>query len=150
MKEQRLTIFVQYGIIKEKIYEKQIVNALNNIVKKNDAFRINIKIENGMPVQYIKEYEPFNVEIVHLKSEKELKDVEKEATKYKFSVINSCLFYFKVAIFENGFGAVILTVNHLIADSWSLGLVIQNILKEYHNTLKRNRVYTKQFICRVY
>ena len=77
-----------------------MVKTLNNIVRKNDAFRINIKIENGIPMQYIKEYEPFDVEIIHIKSEKELKDVENEATKHKFSVINSCLFYFKIFNFS--------------------------------------------------
>ena len=79
-----------------------------------------------------------------------IKDVEKETAKYKFSVINSCLFYFKIVIFDNGFGAVILTVNHLIADSWSLGLVIQDILKEYHNTLNRNRIWSKFFVYRLH
>ena len=109
-----------------------MIQALNNLVKKNDSFRIRIKLENGMPVQSFSEYEPFDIDVVHIKDKEELKDVENEVAKYKFSVLNSCLFYFKIAIFENGYGAVVLTVNHIIADSWSLGLVIKNILKEYH------------------
>ena len=124
------------GIINEKIDEKLIVKALNNVVKKNDAFRINIKLEAGEPIQYIREFANFDVDIIHIKSEQELKDVENESANHIFNVINSNLFYFKVAIFDNGYGAVILTVNHLIADSWSLGLVIQNILKEYHNVIE--------------
>lgn len=112
-----------------------MIQALNNLVKKNDSFRIRIKLENGMPVQSFSEYEPFDIDVVHIKDKEELKDVENEVAKYKFSVLNSCLFYFKIVKFGDGHGAVILTVNHLISDSWSLGLVIQNILKEYH-TLK--------------
>ena len=120
------------GIIREKIDESLMKRALNNIVKKNDAFRITIKLKDGKPVQFFKEFEPFDIDVIHIKDESELKDVEKETAKYKFSVINSRLFYFKIVIFKNGQGAVFLTVNHIISDSWSLGLVIKNILSEYH------------------
>ena len=119
------------GIIREKIDESLMKRALNNIVKKNDAFRITIKLKDGKPVQFFKEFEPFDIDVIHIKDESELKDVEKETAKYKFSVINSRLFYFKIVIFKNGQGAVILTVNHIISDSWSLGLVIKNILSAY-------------------
>ena len=33
-----------------------------------------------------------------------------------------------------------MTVNHLIADSWALGLVIQEIIKNY-NSIKNNEVF---------
>ena len=49
------------------------------------------------------------------------------------------LYYFKIAIFKNGFGALVFTVHHLIADSWSLGLFAKAILQEYH-AVKNNTV----------
>ena len=120
------------GIINEYIDEKIMVKALNNIVKNNDCFRIHIKLVNGKPVQYFKDYKPFDIDVIHMKDKNELKDVEKKFAKYKFSINNSRLFSFKIIKFNNGQGAVVLTVNHLISDSWSLGLVIKRILKEYH------------------
>ena len=121
------------AIIHEKIDVNILKKALNNIVQKNDSFRIRIVLKNGSPLQYISNFEPFEIDVVHVKSEKDLKEVEKNEVNYKFNIIDSCLFHFKIVIFENGFGAIILTVNHIIADSWSLGLVIKNILEEYHS-----------------
>ena len=121
------------AIINEKIDENILKKAINNVVQKNDSFRIKILLENGAPLQYISEFEPFDIDILHLKNEGDLKELENEEVNYKFNIIDSCLFHFKIVIFENGFGAIILTVNHIIADSWSLGLVIKNILEEYHS-----------------
>ena len=121
------------AIIHEKIDENILKKAINNVVQKNDSFRIRIILKNDSPLQYISDFEPFEIEVLHLKAEKDLKEVEKEEVNYKFNIIDSCLFHFKIVIFENGFGAIILTVNHIIADSWSLGLVIKNILEEYHS-----------------
>lgn len=127
------------GIIYEKINLKLLKQALNNVVRKNDSFRIQLHLENNMPYQKIVDFEPFDVDVIKAKDESELEKIEKEMVNYKFNVIDSCLFCFKIVIFENKFGAVILNLSHLIADSWSLGITIQEILKEYH-ALKNNEI----------
>jgi len=127
------------AIVYEKIDEKVLKQAINKVVEKNDCFRIQIHMENGIPMQSIMEFEVFDIETVYIKNEVELREIEKQEVTYKFNILNSYLFKFKIAVFENGFGAIILTVNHIISDSWSLGLVIQNILKEYH-ALKNNEI----------
>ena len=132
------------AIIYEKIDIEKMKEAINNSVKENDSFRIKIEFKNGMPVQTISDYEKFDIEVLHVKDEKNLKNIEQEMCNYKFNILNSLLFKFKIVIFENGYGAVILVVNHIIADSWSLGLVVKNVLNEYHNLLDENKNNEKQ------
>ena len=70
----------------------------------------------------------------------EVIQLEKTEAEYKFDIIDSDLFRFKIAISKGNFACIILTVNHLIADSWALGLVIQEIIKNY-NSIKNNEIF---------
>ena len=124
-------------IIYEKIDAKVLEKALNNIVRKNDSFRIQIELQKGIPMQYIAEYKPFEIEVVHIKNEEDVKEIEKEGINHKFEVINSSLYHFKIFIMENGCGGFVITAHHLISDSWSMGLVARNVIEEYH-ALKNN------------
>lgn len=131
------------AIIYEKLDKEKLEKAINNLVKKNDNFRIQIEIKNGIPVQYISEYKPFILDYIYLKNESDLKVIENEEVSRSFAVINFPLFRFKIAVFKDDFFAIILTTHHLIADSWSLGLVIKNILQEYH-ALLNNQEFTEK------
>lgn len=124
-------------IIYEKIDAKVLEKALNEIVRKNDGFRIQIELQNGAPMQYIVEYKPFEIEVVHIKNEEDVKKIEEEGINHKFEVINSSLYHFKIFIMENGCGGFVITAHHLISDSWSMGLVARHVIEEYH-ALKNN------------
>ena len=129
--------------ILEKTDEKILEKAINNIVEKNDAFRIQISIKNNSPVQTITDFKQFKVKTDYIKNEKELEEIKNEVINYKFNILNSPLFYFRIAILENGQGELIFTVNHIIADSWSLGLFGKNVMKEYFS-LKNNSVLEEE------
>lgn len=125
------------AIIYEKLDKEILERAINNVIKNNDNFRIQIDLNGGIPMQYFTEYKPFKLEFININDKSDLKVIESEEVSKKFEILNSSLFRFKIAIFKDDFFAVILTVHHIIADSWALGLVIKNILKEYH-ALKNN------------
>ena len=125
------------GTLYGKIDEDLLKQAINNVVKQNDSFRIHVIQEKNDVRQYIADYEKFNIDVEYINNESEVKQIEKSEAKFKFNIIDSDLFKFKLAISKGNFACIILTVNHLIADSWSLGLVIQEILKNY-NALKNN------------
>lgn len=125
------------GTLYGKIDEELLKQAINNVVKQNDSFRIHVIQEKNDVRQYIADYEKFNIDVEYINNESEVKQIEKSEAKFKFNIIDSDLFKFKLAISKGNFACIILTVNHLIADSWSLGLVIQEILKNY-NALKNN------------
>ena len=125
------------GTLYGKIDEELLKHAINNVVKQNDSFRIHVLQEKNDVRQYIADYEKFNIDVEYINNESEVKQIEKSEAKFKFNIIDSDLFKFKLAISKGNFACIILTVNHLIADSWSLGLVIQEIIKNY-NALKNN------------
>lgn len=125
------------GTLYGKIDEDLLKQAINNVVKQNDSFRIHVIQEKNDVRQYIADYEKFNIDVEYINNESEVKQIEKSEAKFKFNIIDSDLFKFKLAISKGNFACIILTVNHLIADSWSLGLVIQEIIKNY-NALKNN------------
>lgn len=131
------------GTVYGKIDVNLLKQAINNVVKQNDSFRIHVVLDNNIAKQYISDYKEFNIDVEYINNESEIEDIEKEEAKYKFNVINSDLFKFKLAISKDKFACIILTVNHLIADSWSLGLVIQEILRNY-NALKNNEEITQE------
>lgn len=125
------------GTLYGKIDEDLLKQAINNVVKQNDSFRIHVIQEKNDVRQYIADYEKFNIDVEYINNESEVKQIEKSEAKFKFNIIDSDLFKFKLAVSKGNFACIILTVNHLIADSWSLGLVIQEIIKNY-NALKNN------------
>lgn len=131
------------GTVYGKIDVNLLKQAINNVVKQNDSFRIHVVLDNNIAKQYISDYKEFNIDVKYINDESEIEDIEKEEAKYKFNVIDSDLFKFKLAISKDKFACIILTVNHLIADSWSLGLVIQEILRNY-NALKNNEEITQE------
>ena len=131
------------GTVYGKINENLLKQAVKNVVKQNDSFRIRVVLENNIAKQYIADYKDFNIDVEYINDESEIERVEKEEVKYKFDVIDSDLFKFKLAISEDNFACIFLTVNHLIADSWALGLVIQEILRNY-NALKNNEEITQE------
>ena len=120
------------GIIYEKIDEKLLKKAINNVVKQNDSFRIHLTLENGIIKQYISDFEKFDIDVEFIDNASKLKEIEECESKYLFKLIDSNLFKFKIVILKNKFAAVILTANHLISDSWSMGITIQEILRNYH------------------
>ena len=128
------------AIIHEKLDKAILEKALNNIVEKNDNFRIKIQINNGLPMQYIAKFKPFIIDYIDINNKSDLKVIENNEVSKKFELIDSSLFRFKVAVFKDDFFVIILTVHHLIADSWSQGLVIKQILEEYHSLLNKTEV----------
>ena len=131
------------GTVYGEINENLLKQAIKNVVKQNDSFRIHITSENSITKQYISNYKDFDIDVKYINNESEIEEIEKEEALHKFNVIDSDLFKFKLAISKNNFACIILTVNHLIADSWGLGLVIQEILRNYNN-LKNNEEISQE------
>ena len=128
------------GILHEVINFELLKQTLNILVRENDSFRIHVKIENNVPVQYVSDFTPFDVEILNATTRDDFKKIEQETVSKKFNIIDSDLFLFKLVRFPDNTGGIILNVHHLISDSWSLGLTIQEIIKIYHS-IKGNVEY---------
>ena len=125
------------GTIYGNIDEQLLKVAINNVVKQNDSFRIHLCILDESIKQYISEFKEFDIETQYINSESELKEIEKQETKRKFNIIDSDLFKVKIVVLKNKFSSVVFTTSHMISDSWSMGITIQEILRNYH-ALKTN------------
>ena len=126
------------GTIYEPIDEALLKKAINNVVMQNDSFRIRIIHQNKKVKQYVSKFKPIEIETQYINQEEELSRIEQEEANKPFDVIDSALFRFKLVILKNKFTCVILTASHLISDSWSMGITIQEIINNYHS-LKDNR-----------
>ena len=125
------------GIIYGKIDLELLKKAINNVVKEHDSFRIHIVLENNVPYQYISDFKKFDIDTKYINTDKELKQIEEQEAVYKFNIIDSDLFKFKIVVLKDKFACVILTANHIICDSWSMGITIQEIMRNY-NCLKNS------------
>ncbi len=122
------------GTIYEDINIELLKKAINETVRQNDAFRTRIIIQNDIPMQYISDYKEFDIDVITISNDQEVKLIEQEEVKYKFEMIDSDLYKFKVVKFGS-YATIILNAHHIIADSWSMGLVIQEIIKNYHKLI---------------
>ena len=121
-----------YGIIKEIMDFDKFKEAIQILVQNNDSFRIRLSLENGIPYQYISDFSPFEIEVIDVNSEEDFSSLLQSVVSEKFTVLNSPLFKARIARFSNGYGALVLNVHHIISDSWSLGITIQETVKIYH------------------
>jgi amino acid adenylation domain-containing protein/thioester reductase-like protein/non-ribosomal peptide synthase protein (TIGR01720 family) len=112
--------------------------AINILIENNEGLRLRIVEGNERPLQYISEYKYQKVDFYDFSQSNDRTDLErweKRMTQIPFHLIDSDLFYFatiKITDQESGF---FLKAHHLIADSWSMILMINQIV-EYYLRLK--------------
>ena len=123
------------GLIKEDVNIDVLKKAINILVRENDSFRIRLALVEGEPCQYFVDFEEFDIEVVPVSSIEDLKNFEDLFVQEKFSLFNSPLFKFKLARFPNGNTCVVLNIHHIISDSWSSGITIQEIVRIYHSLI---------------
>lgn len=124
------------GLIKEQVEIDLLKKAMKRLVLENDSFRTRIVVENGEPMQYFADFADFEIEVVEIESMEAFKTFKETFVKEIFPIFNSNLFTFKIAKFPNGNAAVVLNIHHIISDSWSMGIIIQEIVKIYHCFIK--------------
>lgn len=129
------------AILNEVVNFDVLKKAINILVQKNDSFRINLSVVNDTPMQFFCAFKPFDIDVIDVNSESEFASIENDMVNEKFTLFDSNLFTFKIAKFSDGRAGVILNVHHIIADSWSLGLTIQEIVKIYHCLIKGDTNY---------
>ena len=118
-------------IIDEPVNLDFLEKALNIFVKKNDAIRIRIHMENNKPKQYITPYEPFTIRRVFIKDKQELEDLSLQAVNKKFNFFDSKLFWFTLFKFEDNTGGLIVTFHHIISDAWTMSLFVDQVMNIY-------------------
>jgi amino acid adenylation domain-containing protein/thioester reductase-like protein len=110
--------------------------AINAFIKKNDAMRLRIVEEDGIPKQYISEYTEKQFAFFDFTdSPDRWKEWLNSRNTVPFTIVNSDLYYFAIIRLDNLRGAVYLKIHHLISDAWSLTYMANKIM-EYYSALK--------------
>ena len=126
------------AIIDEKIDFEKLEKSIEIVCQKHDNFRLELKIEDGEVKQVLSNQKEIKIDTIDVVSQKELEKEREKIVKTPFKLENSKLFKFYIFKFENGEGAFMLNIHHLIADAWTLAFICNEIIKTY-SALKYNK-----------
>ena len=126
------------ALINEKIDFERLKKSIEIVCQKHDNFRMQIKIEDEGVRQVLSEPKEIQIDTVKVASKKELEEERKKIVRTPFKLENSELFKFYIFKFENGEGAFMLNIHHLISDAWTLAFICNEIIKTY-SALKQNK-----------
>ncbi len=120
---------------KEKVDINLLKKTIKMFVKKNDAMRTRIIVEDGEPRQFISDIDSFEIETFELDTIQELNKLEKKVAESSFNLLDSNLFEFKVFKLKDGTGGIIGHLHHLISDAWSFGILSKGLKDIYEKLL---------------
>ena len=126
----------------KKVDFSKLNKAINIFVENSDSFRIKLYIENTVVKQYISDFISFNIDIVDVTTDEDVKNLEKKVASIPFNLIQNTLYNFKLFKFPNGFGGFIINAHHIISDSWSHGIAVNKIIEIYSNLVNNEPIDT--------
>lgn len=119
--------------IKEKVDYEALEQALNYVVRINDAMRTRIIESGSEPMQFFAPYEKFTTEFIDFSEEslEKLYEWDTKSSGTPIPFIDSPLFYFvrfKLSESEGGFFS---KIHHFITDAWTEMLLCSQIMTAY-------------------
>ena len=120
----------------EKVDFDLLKQAFNLTVKKNDGLRIRLLKKDDNTYQYFEAFEYEDYPVINI-TKKEFDEIVKNYIPKPFNIYENKLFNFKLYRFEDGTGAYITFLHHLICDAWTTSLYVNETMTLYH-ALKNN------------
>ncbi len=118
-------------IYHEKVDFDLLRKAIYTFVQNNEAVRTAITFQDGVPFQYIKDFEEFNIPIIEVENDEALKTVCEKLVHQPFNIANSFLSAFHMLRFPDGTGGFYGAFHHVVADAWSMSLLISEVSNNY-------------------
>ena len=111
---------------------ERLKEAVNLTIKNNDAIRTIIVMQGGEPMQYFDDFKTFNINVYNYsnKSKEEFKKFQDSFIQKSFDIYGNYLFDFNICILDDEI-ALNTNFHHLIADAWTMGLLIDSIAVNY-------------------
>ncbi len=115
--------------------------AINKIIENNDALRIRITEQNGVPLQFISPYEYEDIPVYFLSDlETEKKDAILDTIVLEHMNINEHKLYDLRLISTPNSVCVCIKMHHIIADAWSMGQIFIKNIEKYYWAMAENRM----------
>lgn len=112
--------------IEKEFDAKACQKAIHQVIKNNEAMRIRIVNQNGVPLQEVLPYEEENIEVVELSlySDSEKSEfINDWILRPLFLGENGRLYQFIILDYGSQKGAILMKVHHIISDAWSCGKI---------------------------
>ncbi len=109
--------------------------AIENVIQKNDSFKIRFIKKNNVLKQYIDSSISTEIELVSLKNKEEISNLEQKLLCQVFKITEEPIFKFVIFKLQDNTGGFMLNIHHLLADSWTLGLTCKKIVQEYSSLI---------------
>jgi len=123
--------------INQEVDFDRLKEALNYCFKKNDCMRIKLCKEDDKILQYFEDFQKEDIELVDVSDESDVKILENYIINKPLELFNSFLFHIAIYRYKNGFGGIIIKLNHAIGDGYTLGLLLYEVLGYYSKRVKR-------------
>ena len=97
------------------------IDAVNNVIKNNDALRIKFDFNKETLEQYVTEYKYKEFEVVDMSMYSQEK-IEKYIIDFALQPLffgKNCLFDFRILDYGQNKGAILMKIHHIICDAWS-------------------------------
>ena len=123
--------------LKGQLNISALENSLNEIIRRHETLRTTFSEVNGEPVQIIHPFEPIELPVEDLSvfpPDERLDVARKKATQEgltPFDLENGPLFRVRLLKLDETDYAIIGCVHHIIADGWSVGVLIEELGKLY-------------------
>lgn len=111
--------------------------SLNEIIRRHDILRTNFIISEGKPVQVIKSAAPLTLSVEDLRefseseSTKQVQSLTTEIAQQPFDLSCQLLLHAKLLRLAEQKYRLLLTLHHIIADGWSMGVLIRELATLY-------------------
>ena len=124
--------------INEPVNFEILNTAIQLFIKNNDVYHTKFTIQNDTVMQYVDEYNPIEVELLSLSSEKDRDLIAQKMANTPFNFLDSLLYEFKMFKLPNNHGGFIINNHHIISDSWNLGIMGNEIVTYYSYLINNN------------
>ncbi len=107
-----------------------LTKAINYVIEKQTALRIQVVETNEGVKQYVKEYTYRNINIRKFTSYSKCVDYAKEMTSKPISSYSENMNFFEIIRLDSQVG-ILAIFSHLVSDAWTFGLIIREIENAY-------------------
>ncbi|KAA9008679.1 amino acid adenylation domain-containing protein [Paenibacillus spiritus] len=121
--------------LKERVDLHQFEQALNQTVMQNDALRLKVEERDGTLVQYVSDFEPVKLEVLHFSGKKELREWIRHEAGKPLPLERSILHSFTMAV-VNESHIFVPKIHHSICDGWGLSLLLNQTYEHYSRLRK--------------